>query len=258
MSDYTQITDFSAKDALSSGDPEKVATGADVDAELAAISTAIATKADDSAVVHDTGTETVAGDKTFTGNNTHSGTGTHTGNNTFVDGAGFAIIGSSDATKKVQFEVDGLTTGTTRTVTCPDADLTLLSAATQAEMEAVSSTTAAVTPGRQHFHPAIPKFVGAMTSLGSSPPTITAFFNALGALTPARNAQGDHTLTWTNSLSNVHVHFGTESNSTANARYTALRNGGASATAIRFLTEDAAATLTDVTTIYIFIYGDLA
>lgn len=45
MSDYTPITDFSAKDALASGDPEKIATGADVDAELAAIQTAIASKA---------------------------------------------------------------------------------------------------------------------------------------------------------------------------------------------------------------------
>ena len=46
MSDYTQITDFSAKDALSSGDPEKIISGADFDAELSAISVAVATKYD--------------------------------------------------------------------------------------------------------------------------------------------------------------------------------------------------------------------
>lgn len=46
MSDYTQITDFSAKDSLTTGDPEKVILGSDVDAELAAIATAIATKFD--------------------------------------------------------------------------------------------------------------------------------------------------------------------------------------------------------------------
>lgn len=45
MSDYTQTTDFSAKDALDAGDPEKVILGSDVDAELSAISTAIGTKA---------------------------------------------------------------------------------------------------------------------------------------------------------------------------------------------------------------------
>ncbi len=47
MSDYSQITDFSDKDALTTGDPEKVISGADVDGELAAISTAIASKIDE-------------------------------------------------------------------------------------------------------------------------------------------------------------------------------------------------------------------
>jgi hypothetical protein len=46
MSDYTQGVDFSAKDALASGDPNKQVLGADVDAELALISTAIASKLD--------------------------------------------------------------------------------------------------------------------------------------------------------------------------------------------------------------------
>lgn len=47
MSDYSQITDFSAKDSLPTGDSEKVILGSDVDAELAAISTAIASKVDE-------------------------------------------------------------------------------------------------------------------------------------------------------------------------------------------------------------------
>ena len=40
------------------------------------------------------------------------------------------IKGSIDATKQVRFEVDGLTTATTRVLTVPDADLTLVGAAT--------------------------------------------------------------------------------------------------------------------------------
>jgi hypothetical protein len=44
MSNYTQITDFSVKDNLASGDAAKVIKGSDIDAELSAISTAIATK----------------------------------------------------------------------------------------------------------------------------------------------------------------------------------------------------------------------
>lgn len=46
MSDYTQVTDFSAKDSLPSGDSGKVIYGADVDTELGLISTAIASKLD--------------------------------------------------------------------------------------------------------------------------------------------------------------------------------------------------------------------
>ena len=46
MSDYTQITDFSAKDSLTTGDPEKIILGADFDGEFAAIETAISTKYD--------------------------------------------------------------------------------------------------------------------------------------------------------------------------------------------------------------------
>ena len=42
----------------------------------------------------------------------------------------FRVAGSSDNTKLVAFEVDGLTTATTRTITVPDADLTLVGVAT--------------------------------------------------------------------------------------------------------------------------------
>ena len=47
MTDYVQLTDFSAKDSLVPGDPEKAILGSDVDAELLGISTAIASKADE-------------------------------------------------------------------------------------------------------------------------------------------------------------------------------------------------------------------
>jgi len=45
MSNYTKTTDFSAKDDLPSGDPDKVVVGAEIDAEFDAIQTAVATKA---------------------------------------------------------------------------------------------------------------------------------------------------------------------------------------------------------------------
>lgn len=46
MADYTQITNFTIKDSLPSGDPEKIILGSDFDAEFAAIEAAIASKVD--------------------------------------------------------------------------------------------------------------------------------------------------------------------------------------------------------------------
>ncbi len=46
MSNYTPITDFGAKDALSTGNPSKLILGTEVDAEFDAIATAVATKVD--------------------------------------------------------------------------------------------------------------------------------------------------------------------------------------------------------------------
>jgi len=46
MSNYSQTTDFSAKDSLPSGNAAKVIKGSDVDTEFEAIATAIATKKD--------------------------------------------------------------------------------------------------------------------------------------------------------------------------------------------------------------------
>lgn len=43
---------------------------------------------------------------------------------TAVD-SNFNVLGSSDASKKIKFEVDGLTTATTRTITMPDANVAL-------------------------------------------------------------------------------------------------------------------------------------
>lgn len=46
MSNYSPITDFSVKDALSTGDPDKLIVGADFDAEFDAIKVAVDTKYD--------------------------------------------------------------------------------------------------------------------------------------------------------------------------------------------------------------------
>lgn len=47
MSNYTKSTNFTAKDALATGNPSKIVLGSEHDAEYTAIATAIATKIDD-------------------------------------------------------------------------------------------------------------------------------------------------------------------------------------------------------------------
>ena len=46
MSDYTIATDFAAKDALATGDTNKLVKGTEITAEFTAIATAITSKAD--------------------------------------------------------------------------------------------------------------------------------------------------------------------------------------------------------------------
>lgn len=45
MSNYTKTTNFAAKDALTTGDPNKIVRGSDIDTEYNNIATASATKA---------------------------------------------------------------------------------------------------------------------------------------------------------------------------------------------------------------------
>lgn len=46
MSDYTKATNFTLKDGLTTGDPQKIIKGADIDAEYNAIASAITSKSD--------------------------------------------------------------------------------------------------------------------------------------------------------------------------------------------------------------------
>jgi hypothetical protein len=71
----------------------------------------------------------------------------------------FRIVGSSDATKKVAFEVDGLTTATVRTLTVPDA-----SGRIQIEGQAIGNTTPAAISGT----------TGTFTTLAANNGTLTA------------------------------------------------------------------------------------
>ncbi len=58
MSNYTKTTDFASKDALSSGDPNKIIKGTEFETEFDNIATAIATKANTASPTF-TGTVTI-------------------------------------------------------------------------------------------------------------------------------------------------------------------------------------------------------
>ncbi len=59
--------------------------------------------------------------QTITGNKTFSGTVSFTGNQTVIDSS-FQLRDNFDQTKRFQFEISGVTTGTTRTLTVPDGN----------------------------------------------------------------------------------------------------------------------------------------
>jgi len=54
--------------------------------------------------------------------------------------SGFRIVGSSDSTKKLAFEVDGFTASNTRTITFPDADLTIPAVTAKGDLVAASAS----------------------------------------------------------------------------------------------------------------------
>jgi hypothetical protein len=68
-------------------------------------------------------------------------------------------------------------------------------AATQAQMEAASSTSVVVTPGRQHYHPGMAKAWAQVNTAG----TIVAGYNAASA----SNTSGLYRLTYTTPMSSA-------------------------------------------------------
>lgn len=59
MSNYTKTTNFTAKDSLASGDPNKIVRGSEIDTEFTNIATAVSSKADTASPTF-TGTVTIA------------------------------------------------------------------------------------------------------------------------------------------------------------------------------------------------------
>jgi hypothetical protein len=74
-----------------------------------------------------------------------------------------------------------------------------LPVATQAEMEAASSTSVGVTPGRTQYHPGVAKAVVRFDGTGASPITKDFGYNISGTIT--KSSTGVYVISWTTSFS---------------------------------------------------------
>lgn len=138
---------------------------------------------------------------------------------------------------------------------CTDCPVSWLVAA-QSDMEAASSEILLVTPGREHFHPAMPKAVFNIN--GGVSPTVSTLFSSVGTISVSRNSTGDYTISWTTAISSLCPVFNLQSNVNTAPRIVAVRNDGYSSTSIRIIMQDLSGSSVDVSRIFFTLFGDLA
>jgi len=86
-----------------------------------------------------------------------------------------------------------------RTVTVPDASFTLMQPAAQSDQETATNVTAAVTPGRQQYHPSAAKMWAYVTVAGGTP-SLQASYN-VASITDT--SAGNVTVTFTTAFSSA-------------------------------------------------------
>lgn len=129
-------------------------------------------------------------------------------------------------------------------------------AATQAQMEAGSSTTVFVTPGRTQYHPGVAKAWGVFDGTGT--PAYSASYNLDSSITD--NGTGDYTISFTTDFSSGNYAIGgiaLNTGATIPAVVT-IKNGttpGTGTVNIQVFRTDTAAAV-DSTRVSIIVYGD--
>lgn len=182
-------------------------------------------------------------------------------------GSGTVLLtDGTDTTKKVSFVLSGIATGTTRTLTMPNSNVDLqfsraasdsvaggIEIAVQSEMEAASSTTLAVTPGRQHFHPSSAK--AWVNFDGTNTPTIRGDYN-VDSITDS--SAGDWVVNIDTNLSSTNSFVPVASGSGAtigNAVLIKTQVTGVGTVALNI--EDTGGTEADIENIYLAVFGDI-
>ena len=129
--------------------------------------------------------------------------------------------------------------------------------ATQAEQEAASITTKAVTPGRQHFHPGMAKAWAVFN--GSGTPAVIAGYN-VASITD--NGVGDWTIVFNDVMSNTNycVLANAEEVSPADTMYPMnvfVRAGGKATGSVRVVALNLGAAKADYPAIFVAVFGDM-
>lgn len=182
------------------------ATGLDITGTLSASGASTLTGAVTFGAGGALGTGTFTGNATLSGDLTLSGAITHSGINTFSSTSYLALPSGTTGQEPAaaaggRFRWNS-TTGTLR-VDTGAAWKTLFTdaeAATQAEMEAGSSTAKFVSPGRTQYHPGVAKAWGLIT-YASGVPSLVAGYGVSASVTDG--GVGDLTITLSTAMSNT-------------------------------------------------------
>lgn len=124
-------------------------------------------------------------------------TGTSNGSVPLMDATGYP---AADGSQITNLNASNLASGTVPSARLPSADDTTVGGveiATQAEMEAATATTPAVTPGRAQYHPGVAKAWVYITTSGGTV-TVAASHNVSSV---TDNAAGDYTTNFTTAFS---------------------------------------------------------
>jgi hypothetical protein len=191
---------------------------------------------------------------TVTTNANLTGPVTSVGNATtlaIIDAKGDLIVGTAaDTTVRVAV-------GANDTILTADsaqaAGVKWAAVATQAEMEAASSTSVSVTPGRVQYHPGVAKAVVKFNGTGT-----VAILSSYNVSSITDNGVGDYTVNFTTAFSSVNYSWAL---ACGDENASAFRCGvgptaAPTASAFRFITVDGALVPTDFIHVSAIFFGD--